>query len=584
MLMASNAQEHERAAVAQRYRLDEASSKINAEVSALGDQARQYVITGDTTNLSAYQGKLAALRAIEDRIRHIGDAGAGPDEMNALADAMRWADTLHDEQAAAIAARQQGDGDRARRILFGPTYERDLSRVAADIERFQYRLDQRTGADIAAATVIARMWKTSSEIVLGITGLLFLGVLFFVFRQRVLRPVVRLSDVVSRLAAQDYAVEAPDYNQIDEIGDMAQAIRVFRENGIERQRLEEERNADQTLRSLLSRMTQRMQGCDTVHALDRVVESFIPQIAPGLAGRLYLLDEGRRMLVETCAWLGPVHSRPEFLPVACWALQRGDLHRPAGCEVDVRCDHLLHVEQALDTVCLPLIAQRTTLGLLYLEPRHDLEIPPAEMPEIYLRALAENIGLALGNLRLRDALREMAMADPLTGLANRRHLEIVLEERRADADRLSHPISCLMLDIDHFKRFNDEFGHDAGDAVLRDVAGVLKQAMRAGDLACRYGGEEFVLLMPDLDAEQAPRRAEEIRSIIGSLRIRSDGRELGPITASFGVASAPTHCAFGGLLQTADAALLRAKNSGRDRVVTAAGRQSEQRADWPVLG
>jgi diguanylate cyclase (GGDEF)-like protein len=516
---------------------------------------------------------------VESRVRHLKDAGAGPDEMHALSDAMRWADTLHDEQAAALTARRQGDADHARRILFSPAYERDLGRVAADIEQFQYRLDQRTEADIAAATVVARVWKTSSEIVLAITGFLFLGVLFFVFRQRVLRPVVRLSDVINRLAAQDYAVEPPDHSQIDEIGDMAQAIRVFRENGIERQRLEEERSADQILRSLLSRMTQRMQGCDTVHALERVAESFIPQIAPGLAGRLYLLDEGRGKLIEICAWLGPVHSKPDFLPVACWALQRGDLHRPAGRDVDVTCDHLIHVDQALDTVCLPLISQRTTLGLLYLEPRHDLEIPPAEIPETYLRALAENIGLALGNLRLRDILREMAMADPLTGLANRRHLEIVLEERRADASGPDYPISCLMLDIDHFKRFNDEFGHDAGDTVLREVAGILKHATREGGLACRYGGEEFLLLMPESDAGQASRRAENIRERIGALRIRSEERELGPITVSLGAASAPTDCAFGRLVQTADAALLRAKDAGRDRVVTAAKCQVEQRTD-----
>lgn len=579
MLLASDAQENERAAVAQRYQLDQATSKIGTEVSALNDQARQFVITGEPSHLIAYRRETAALRSVEDRVRHLKDSGAAADELNALAEAMRWADTLHDEQVEAIAARQRGDDDRARQILFGAEYERDLDRVAGNIERFQYRLDQRTDAGIAAATALARIWKTSSEIVLGFTGLLSLCVLYFIFKRRVLHPVVRLSDVVGRLAKQDYGVEAPDYDHIDEIGDMAQAIRIFRENGLERQRLETERAADQAMRALLSRMAQRMQGCDTMHDLERVVAGFMPEIAPNLAGRLYRLDESRNVMVERCSWLAPSHSRPEFSPMACWALQRGDLHRPRGQSIDIPCDHIdPHGGTSVDWICLPLIAQRVTLGLLYFEPRSDIPEPAAGIAEAYLRVLAENIGLALGNLRLRDALREMAMADPLTGLANRRQLEMVLEVQLAEADRLGRPISCLMLDVDHFKRFNDQFGHDAGDAVLREMGEILQHATREHGLAFRYGGEEFLLLMPQLDAEQAGQRAEEVRARVKSLRVRHDGRDLGPITASLGVASAPIHCSFDKLVQTTDAALLRAKEAGRDQVVVAETRRAGQRA------
>lgn len=265
--------------------------------------------------------------------------------------------------------------------------------------------------------------------------------------------------------------------------------------------------------------------------------------------------------------------------MACWALQRGDLHRPAGVSIDISCDHIESSGgPTVDSICLPLVAQRVTIGLLYFEPRSDLSGAPPEFAEAYLKILAENVGLALGNMRLRDALREMAMADPLTGLANRRQLEIVLEVQLAEADRLGRPISCLMLDVDHFKHFNDQFGHNAGDAVLREMGAILMHSTREHGLAFRYGGEEFLLLMPELDAEQATRRAEEIRARIGSLRIQHDGRELGPITASLGVASAPVHCAFGKLIQTADAALLRAKEMGRDRVVVAETRQTQRAA------
>jgi diguanylate cyclase (GGDEF)-like protein len=574
MLVASNVQDRERSAVAQRELLDEASAKSALEVTALSSKARDYVITGESTALDSYRREAAGLLSVEERVRSVEDIGANQDEINALADAMRVADLLQEEQQEAINARQQGDVDRARSILFGIDYERQLDRVAADVERFQYRLDQRTDNEVAAAVDLSKLWKASSEIVLCITGLLFLCVLYFVFKRRVLRPVVKLSDIINRLAAQDYAVEPPAYSDIDEIGDMAQSIRVFRENGLERQRLEEEQSADLATRSLLSRMTQRMQECETMHQLERVIESFVPKIAPSLAGRLYLFDEGKNLLVEAGSWLEPLHSLAEFSPMACWALQRGELHRPKGRNSDVSCDHLDGAGANIDSICLPLIVQRTTLGLLYLEPRSDLSDSLLDFPEPYLKMLSENVGLAVGNLRLRDTLRALAMADPVTGLANRRQLETVLDSRLMEANRTNQSISCIMLDVDHFKRFNDQFGHDAGDTVLRAVGDLLKQSARDTD-AFRYGGEEFLLLMPNVSIEQAAQRAEEVRLKIGGLQIEHAGHELGAITASFGVATAPDHCPFSKLVRTADAALLRAKEAGRNRVVQPEPRHAE---------
>jgi len=125
-----------------------------------------------------------------------------------------------------------------------------------------------------------------------------------------------------------------------------------------------------------------------------------------------------------------------------------------------------------------------------------------------------------------------------------------------------------MIDIDHFKRFNDDHGHDAGDAVLRAVGEALKRSIRSEDLAFRFGGEEFLLLMPGLGVADARARVEDIRSRIASLAVRHEDRDLGPITASIGVASWPEQCAADRLVQAADAALLRAKRGGRDQVAT----------------
>lgn len=573
-ILAANTQEEERAAVAQRYRLDKATALLDQEVLSLTSQARAYVISGDPTHLRVYEREASDFRATVGRLSHLDDAGASDEELSAARQALNWANTLKDEQQAAIKARQAGDADRARQIMFGAEYERDLDRVVAMVDQFQYRLDQRVGVEVAAATRIARLWRTTSEIGLGITGLLFLCVLYFILKRRILSPVVRLSDIVTRLAAQDYTAEPPEYGHVDEIGDISQAIRIFRENGLERQRLEAAHGQDQLMRGLLARMTQRMQASVTMNSLTDVIARFMPELFPEFAGKVYLRDDARGAMAEACQWSSPQHSAAEFAPVSCWALQRGALHRPEGDHLDVICAHT-DADVRLDTICVPLTAQRETIGLLYLEFRSEMTLAGAERPETYLQMLVENIGLALANLRLRASLEAMAMADPLTGLANRRHLETIFDTERAAARHSGQPISCMILDVDHFKRFNDTFGHEAGDLVLREVGAILSRATREHGLACRYGGEEFLLLMPGLGPDEAMRRAEAVRHQIEGLALVHAGRTLGPATASFGVASAPAHCEIERIIEAADAAMYRAKEGGRNRVVAATARKTK---------
>ena len=567
MLLASSAQENERVAMLQRADLDQATSMIDEDVAQLSGLARQFAISGSQADLIAYRRESAVLKAVETRTAAIRDAGASAAELRALHETLHWADALRDEQAAAIAARARGDQHGAVAILFSPEYERELDRIQSSVERFQERIDQRTSAAVDIAASASRAWRRVSEVVLGLTGLVFLCVLFFIFRQRVLRPVVRLSDVVTRLAAQDYATEWPHYAQVDEIGDMAQALRGFRENGIVRQQLEKERDADRAIRDLLSRMTQRMQRCDSVADLTGVIERFAPEVAPRLAGSFYLFDPERNVMAVAAHWLGPVRSRDEFVPMACWGLRRGQQHRPTGDQIDVPCDHVAQDGDILvESICLPLSGQNGMLGLLYFERRDDAaEIGPDEN---YLKMLAENVGLALDNLRLRDLLRALAMVDPLTGLSNRRQLDKAFEASLSHATRTDTPVSCAMIDVDHFKRFNDDHGHDAGDAVLRAVGEALKRSIRTEDLAFRFGGEEFLLLMPGLGVADAGARAEDIRQRIANLAVRHEERDLGPVTVSIGVASWPEQCAADRLVQAADAALLRAKRGGRDQVAT----------------
>jgi len=182
---------------------------------------------------------------------------------------------------------------------------------------------------------------------------------------------------------------------------------------------------------------------------------------------------------------------------------------------------------------------------------------------------AVQTGLALANLKLREVLKEQAIRDPLTGLHNRRFLEEMLARELARARRNKTPLAVIMADVDHFKRFNDTYGHDAGDTVLRSVAQTLKDHIRGSDIACRFGGEEFTLVLPETAIDAAREKTESLRQAIASLVLSHAGRPLGTITMSFGLAIFPEHGSdAAGLLQAADQALYRAKNDGRNRVTT----------------
>jgi diguanylate cyclase (GGDEF)-like protein len=198
-------------------------------------------------------------------------------------------------------------------------------------------------------------------------------------------------------------------------------------------------------------------------------------------------------------------------------------------------------------------------------------------------AVSESRGVELAKRNreaalLREKLREQAMHDQLTGLYNRHYVEewFGLELRRAQ--RHGRPIAAIILDIDHFKRFNDSFGHEAGDLVLRELAAVLRRSARASDVACRYGGEEFLVLLPECPFDAALRKAEQLREEVAKLELRYDNQPLGPVSVSLGVAAFPDHAKQSEeLLRRADEALYRAKQAGRNRVVAYSADQ--QKAD-----
>ena len=570
MVMASNADSVERSAIVQRGLFDQLTSEVETDLSELTDQARLFAVSGDPSHEIAYNRLRSELGSVEQRLGKLRDNGATEEELRSLEVALRQARTLEDEQQAAIAAMRKGDDTTARKIVFGPEYERELERTHFLMGRFRYMLDERSDDTVEEAAVASQRLRTVSEVMVALTAVLFLFVLGFILKRRILKPVVTLSDVVNRLAEQDYDVETPAISQVDEIGDMAQAVRIFRENGLERQRLQKQRDADWAVRDLLSRMTQRLQGCESVDDLYRVVQLFAPKIAPELAGRLYILDVRQGRMACAAQWQEPHGSDIAFNPDDCWALRRGQIHSPGHNLNDVPCRHVA-LEAAQSTMCVPLTAQGETIGLLVLENLAAAR-EPDESTTTYIELMSETVGLALANLNLREALRNKALHDSLTGLRNRHELDETLQRLVVDADRNDTPLACLMMDIDHFKRLNDRYGHDAGDLAIRGVAGAFAGVVRDQGLVFRYGGEEFLMLMPEFDEARALQRAALIRERIAELDLHHDGLPIGPITVSMGLAVYPRHGASQSLIATADAALFRAKESGRDRVVVAADR------------
>lgn len=311
---------------------------------------------------------------------------------------------------------------------------------------------------------------------------------------------------------------------------------------------------------LLGAMSHRMQATRTDEELAEVISIFVPRVLPDLPGALYGFNNSRNLLTLMSQWGEALKLVDGFAPDQCWALRRGQDHYVSGKGKDIIC---AHVDAAVESYhCEPLLASGEVIGVLYLDGLLD------EEARFRLNVLAENISSAMVNRRLQRDLKEQTIRDPLTGLFNRRYMEEALAMEVARSARSKAPLSVIMCDIDHFKRFNDEFGHDAGDVVLSSVAKALGELYRDGDIVCRFGGEEFTIIAPGTTKEALGNRTEQVRLAISRLSPQLRNEALGPVTMSFGIAQWTPDMKRDGadLLQHADTALYRSKREGRNRI------------------
>jgi diguanylate cyclase (GGDEF)-like protein/PAS domain S-box-containing protein len=342
----------------------------------------------------------------------------------------------------------------------------------------------------------------------------------------------------------------------------------------DRRKLDEQNEAmmlDLTLRSqratMLAKMGELLQSCVTRDEVFAAALGFAPKIFPTSRGAVALLNAARSLVEVAGLWQDCQLPLTVFEPNACWALRTGHPHLVVTGDTTAPCAHAAGVKHTY--LCIPVLAQGEALGILHFQATD--EQPTLADSELSLKTtFAGQVGLSVANIRLREALRTQSIRDSLTGLYNRRYLTEMLDRETRRAVRSEQSLGVLMMDLDHFKKFNDTYGHDAGDTVLRETATFLGKSVRAEDIVCRFGGEEFVVILPAADLKATQARGERIRAKLREQAVLHQGQSLGMITVSVGVAALPQHgTSPKDLLEAADAALYRAKREGRDRVVVA---------------
>ncbi len=345
-----------------------------------------------------------------------------------------------------------------------------------------------------------------------------------------------------------------------------EAVRAMEASIAQRDRLSEQRHQ-------LSRYSSLLQSCANRDEIMQLTATTIRRLVPGASGQCYVLRASNDFYESTATFGDRVVSSGDLLiPDQCWALRRGQPHYVVGGQDGMHCGHIdADARHAgISCLCVPLAANGTPIGLLHVSATASGD--PEDNDATIVSTLAEQLGLALANIQLRETLQLQSLRDPLTGLFNRRYLQENLARELYRCERRNLPLSVLMVDVDHFKKFNDTHGHAAGDALLGHVGRIIAGAIRAEDMACRYGGEEFTIVMPETDAATAFDRAETIRGALETATLLHLRQTLGPVTASIGVSSYPADGTTPELLlQVADAWLYRAKAEGRNRTLPERG-------------
>ena len=495
---------------------------------ALASQ-RAYLLTANKPfELAFWRARDQALQAADSLKRLLADNPSQEGRAQELAQTL----SLRLEVAAGgISARDTGGVEAAQahiRTMGGPALDEKITQIGGEIREEELRL-----LDLRKQTSQRSQLELLYSALLGIPlSLLILAIVYRLLSR----------EQASRKEAEGFAASV-NWELSRSVAQLEHQSERFRQ---------------------LASYTGMLQSCSDIGEALEVSRQALSRLLSPSAGTVYLLKASKDHAEAKGGW-GEHQARSQALPKPgdCWAMRRNQPYFLEDLEGSILCAHVDPVAgQPAATACIPLSAQGETLGWLYLSAEAK------GMPDhLLLQSVAEQMSLALANLRLKEKLKQQSIRDPLTGLFNRRYLEESLDRELSRCQRKNLPLSLLMFDLDHFKAFNDTHGHPGGDALLSAFGQLLASQCRNEDIPCRFGGEEFILILPEMAAGGAAEKAEAIRKAVLELGVRHQGKPLGPVTVSIGVASYPDHAGRASeLIEQADEALYRAKTQGRNRV------------------
>ena len=515
--------------VAHTYEVKERTATVLARLGTLQADAAAFAVTGESLRLSRVGGQVQLLESdLKSLVQLVHD---NPAQTQRVGDFAKVVLAQRDAAVAAVESRRQTGNTPVALPGLALNQVSTMAGIILD-EEDTLLIERRVDSERSATQTKI---LTGSAILL---SLFFLALTFWLMRQS------HLHNDSSRDSLRTANAQLADaLAETQRVGESMQKLGQFNE---------------------------MLQSC---HSLDEVregIRSAMTGLLPDLGGHLALINPSQNLTAVGAHWgRHGLIVESIFPPEDCWALRRGHAYPQAGIASAFTCKHVHWPNPDMPEaayLCVPLAAQGEMIGVLTF----DGERPPTPSERRVALAASEQLALALANLRLQDTLRTQSIRDPLTGLFNRRYLEVSLERELLRAARRALPLSVLMLDVDDFKRFNDTHGHEAGDTLLSRFAEVLKRTTRPEDIACRYGGEEFTVVMQEADEKIAVHRAEQVRMAIAEMSVEHRREQLPHVTVSIGYAVYPRDGSTQeDLLRRADAGLYLAKRSGRNRVASA---------------
>lgn len=512
-------------------------AQVEIQMSSAESSQRGYLLTSDVRYLDPY---FSASNIIESRLERLRKLIAdNPGQVRHVERIRELITQKFDEMAETIALQSAGDAAGAAELVrqnSGKEIGLALHRVLSDMEKAEQAVlsERQSEADLARSAAFLTLGGFIATTVLLLAAILYLG----------RREIARKAQ-----ASREHA-------------ELAEELREHSDH------LVRERNEV----SQINEVSNLLQSCEDMREISRLLGPVLDRLFPGNPGAIHITAASRNRMDLVGAWGGRAFPQ-HIMPQDCWGLRRGQVHAFAPHDVAPACDHHPRESPLAGALCIPLVAQGETLGLLSLIQEGQCHDDDRRDMRRLAEMVARQVGLTLSNIRLRESLREQSIRDPMTKAFNRRHLEAVVEKEVAKSTRFGRPLTVAMIDIDHFKRFNDTHGHQAGDAALIAVTQHLQSNLRETDWLFRYGGEEFLLLFSEADSQTAVQRLEVLRQSVSELGIMIDGLPLPHVTISCGAAGLTEHAAtFEDLVAAADDALYEAKKAGRNQVRCAAKR------------